>query len=208
LLNIMQRTNHNRQIVKGKFQQFWSSLEMWTVQSDAHALIFVPVPLKTQPRDLRMSLFHENPLRDTRYLFRYLLLRLLSGKSIREDSLFDGMILLPYLAEEMWRFLRLKCRNEIDLDLDAFSLKGNAFFDFIDACQDKATGVWTAEQDAAWQSDRTRLTPAERPMRQLLQLLFKEIAKMQWPDEFVGWDKIEDPHKIGKVPGQWVEDRI
>ena len=84
LLNKIQRTNHNRKIVEEKVRQFWSSLERWTVQPDAHPPTFVPLLLGTRPRSLRGSRYKYDLRHNTSYRYRYFLLRLLSGKHIRK----------------------------------------------------------------------------------------------------------------------------
>jgi len=220
LLNKIQRTNHNRKIVEEKVRQFWSSLERWTVQPDAHPPTFVPLLLGTRPRSLRGSRYKYDLRHNTSYRYRYFLLRLLSGKHIRKDSLidecslFDAELEFSCLVDEVLWYIRRSCRSKDDLDIlelccfprVRLAARTAASFDFIRVCQATATGVWTAEQEAARQSDWTRLRLAERPMLRFLQILVRGLVKMAWQDEIMGWDDFEDPHKTGKVPGQWVED--
>ena len=216
----LRRNQENSQVVKEKLEEFWRVI----AHSDSRAapnLQYVPLPLG-----------HCHVLKGKNHQvadLRYLLLRLLSNKRV-------GQTLLPNMLrrqndrginfglEIFIHAATLECNHQSDVDLVHSSLglgygflKSNkdtggfeervqAFLELVRVCQAKASGMWTIEQEKARQTKKSRLNLAEESMLRLLQILTRTVARLQWPDEVMGWGETEDLYPVGNIPGQWEED--
>ena len=216
----LERSQKNSTLVVGKLQDFCRAIECWNTNSTPKSR-YLPLPLGH-----RKALRREQ---DGASDLRYALLRLLSNKCVSRELVPD-ILKHKYgkapITCGLWCFLeaaQLECLNQDDIDhvLSSFTptdpfikclnnsgdeIRLAAFFEFVQVCQAKATGIWTVDQERARQTDKCWLRLADKSMLRLLQILTQTVARFQWPDEVMGWDEVEDLYPIEDISGQWEED--